>query len=217
MATRDSKNRTRLARHAVRPEGAVARMNARIGAASGRRLIPIVVLVALAGLVPAAEPASASTQAFTNPAPITIPAPGDDQGPGSLYPSSIVVQGMTGPITDVSITLRRVTHPSPEDMDILLVSPSGDHVMVMRGVCGGPSAEDVEDFTWIFDQQALSPMPDGGPCDGFAYRPSSDGQQVWPPPGPAGPHGVSFDDFNGEQANGTWELYAYDHGVRLRG
>lgn len=221
MAGSDNRNRTGLARHVVEVRRAAAERGGGIGTTSARRLVALVALVALAGLSGAAEPASASTQTFVNPAPMLIPAPGgpsgDDQGPGSLYPSSVVVQGMTGPITDVNITLYRVTHPSPEDIDILLVSPSGDHVMVMRGVCGGPGAPDVVDFTWIFDQQVLSSMPAGGPCDGFAYRPSSDGQQIWPAPGPAGPHGVSFDDFNGEQANGAWELYVYDHGSGYTG
>lgn len=42
--------------------------------------------------------AVADTRALANPTPITIPA----MGPAAPYPSSVVVNGMRGPITDVN-------------------------------------------------------------------------------------------------------------------
>jgi subtilisin-like proprotein convertase family protein len=173
-----------------------------------RRLMLLSVLSAVA-LLAASASASAAPETFTNPSEITIPASGTD-GAGTPYPSSVVVSGMTGPITDVNVTLHRVGHTNPRDIGVLLVSPSGTAVNVMRLNC---SSIAIEDFTWILDQQASTPMPqDGGvSCPEFVYRPNPfNGGDPWPAPAPAGPYGVSLNDFNGENANGTWRLYVAD-------
>ena len=166
---------------------------------------------ALAALLLAAGPASAETRTFTNSAPIAIPA-GGTQGSASPYPSSVGVSGMPGPVTDVNVTLHRVGHTFPRNIGVLLVSPSGDSVMVMRLNC---EPEDIEDFTWIFDQQATVAMPETGRCDEFVYRPNPIAPPApvvleWPAPAPPAPHGASLSDFNNEQANGTWRLYVVD-------
>jgi subtilisin-like proprotein convertase family protein len=175
-----------------------------------RRLILLSVVSAVAALLLVAAPASATTQSFANTGPITIPASGDI-GAATPYPSSVVVSGMPGPITDVNVTLHGVGHTFPEDIAALLVSPSGDTVKVTATNCGG---EDIEDFTWILDQQAATPMPIGSSCPDFVYRPNpSSFITSWPAPAPPGPHGSSLDDFNGENANGTWRLFVADKGT----
>jgi subtilisin-like proprotein convertase family protein len=183
-----------------------------------RRLILLSVVSALAALLLVAAPASAATfpQSFANQDPITIPASGDI-GAATPYPSSVVVSGMPGPITDVNVTLHGVGHTNPRNIGALLVSPSGDTVNVMRLNC---SSIPIEDFTWILDQQASTPMPqDGGvSCPEFVYRPNPfNGGDPWPAPAPAGPHGVSLNDFNGENANGTWRLFVADFGANGTG
>jgi subtilisin-like proprotein convertase family protein len=172
-----------------------------------RRLILLSVLSVLASLAVTAS-ASAGTL-FTNSTPIEIPSSGSS-GPATPYPSQITVSGMSGPITDVNVTLHRVGHTFTSDIAVLLVSPSGDTVKLMQTNCGGL---EIEDFTWIFDQQAATPMPPPGSdgCAGFVYRPNpSSFAFSWPAPAPPGPHGVSLSDFNNEQANGTWSLYVAD-------
>jgi subtilisin-like proprotein convertase family protein len=169
-----------------------------------RGLILLSVVSALAALVLVAAPASADS--FSNPTPIKIPASGTS-GPASPYPSQIAVSGMSGPITDVNVTLHRVGHTLPADMAVLLVSPSGDTVKVMSRNCG---VEDIEDSLWTFDQQAATPMPAGAgsSCPEFVYRPNAFSPiNPWPVPAPPGPHGVSLNDFNNENPNGTWSLY----------
>ncbi len=174
-----------------------------------RRLILLSVVSAVAALLLVAAPASATTQSFANQDPITIPASGTE-GAATPYPSSVVVSGMPGPITDVNVTLHGVGHTSPRNIGALLVSPSGDTVIVMSGNCG---IGDIEDFTWILDQQASTPMPmgTGSSCPEFVYRPNPfDPADPWPAPAPADPYGVSLNDFNGENANGTWRLFVAD-------
>src|SRR5215212_6541667 len=166
----------------------------------------LLVLATLAALSFSAAPASASTQSFTNPTPIAIPGSGEE-GPGSLYPSPVTVNGMTGPITDVDVNLRRVTHGRPVEMDVLLVSPHGTPVVLMATNCFQAS---LANYSWTFSQQA--PIGLSPPCDGFLYRPAAAvDDPLMPPPAPAGRHSKSLDRFNGEQANGTWSLYVSDN------
>ncbi len=174
-----------------------------------RRLILLSVVSALAALLLVAAPASATTQSFANQDPITIPASGDI-GAATPYPSSVVVSGITGPITDVNVTLHRVGHASPHDIGVLLVLPSGDSVALMRLNCGEGG---IEDFTWILDQQASTPMTQSNDesCPEFVYRPNPNPSGfAFPTPAPPAPHGTSLSDFNGENANGTWRLYVAD-------
>ena len=61
------------------------------------------------------------TRTFTNPAPITIPP--TNEAPTDPYPSEIVVSGFTkGRILDVNLTLHRITHNDPADLDVLLAA-----------------------------------------------------------------------------------------------
>jgi subtilisin-like proprotein convertase family protein len=169
-----------------------------------RALILLSVVSVVAALLLVAAPASADS--FSNPTPIKIPYLEE----ASPYPSQIAVSGMSGPITDVNVTLHRVGHTAPEKIGILLVSPSGDTVVLMKRNCG---SGDIEDYLWTFDQQASTPMPQGAPCDDFVYRPNpANSPFIWSSPAPLGPHGTSLNDFNNENPNGTWSLYVA-HGV----
>jgi subtilisin-like proprotein convertase family protein len=177
-----------------------------------RGLILLCVLSVLASLAVTAS-ASAATL-FTNPTPIKPPASSADFGPAAPYPSEIAVSGLVGPIANVAVTLHRVGHTRPDDLDILLVSPAGDNVMLMSDACGD---DDIEDFTWTFTQLAPRAMSDdSSDCGEFAYRPTNyvagDGPNdiLMTSPAPPGPHGTSFASFNNENPNGTWKLYVRD-------
>src|SRR5206468_5113967 len=64
------------------------------------------------------------TKAFTNVAAITIP----NQGAGTPYPSTIAVSGIGGTISNVTVTLRNLSHTYTRDIDVLLVGPTGQAV-----------------------------------------------------------------------------------------
>jgi subtilisin-like proprotein convertase family protein len=172
-----------------------------------RSLSSFLLAVLVAALVLVAGPASAATL-FSNPTPIKIPSSGVS-GSAAPYPSEIAVSGLTGPITNLAVTLYRVGHTRPAEMDILLVSPSGDNVMLMSDACG---EDDIEDFTWIFSQQAPRAMSsDSSDCGEITYRPTNyDSADTMLLPAPAGPYGTNLDTFNNENPNGTWKLYIYD-------
>ena len=84
--------------------------------------LAIVCLLSAAGSrVPWAQPAGGDFRSFTNAATITIV----DETSAVPYPSSIPVSGLTGVITNLSVTLRGLSHSWPDDMDVLLVGPGG--------------------------------------------------------------------------------------------
>jgi subtilisin-like proprotein convertase family protein len=178
-----------------------------------RRLIVLCVLSVLASLAVTAS-ASAATSLFSNPTPIAIPDSGGilrNPKEAKPYPSEIAVSGLTGPITNIAVTLQGVGHKWPDDIEVLLVSPSGDDVMLMSDACG---EDDIEDYTWTFSDQAPGPMSDdSADCGAFAYRPTNhvdafDTNMV--SPAPPGPYGTSLASFNNENPNGTWKLYVQD-------
>src|SRR5262249_54587115 len=70
---------------------------------------------------------------------ITIPAgaPGTTSGVAAPYPSTFTVAGAGGVIAKATITLNRVNHTFPDDLDILLVSPAGQKIMLMSDAGGG--------------------------------------------------------------------------------
>src|SRR5688572_18352725 len=69
---------------------------------------------------------------FSNTTAITFAA----GAPVVPYPSSNVVSGLTGLVTSVSATLVNLTHPSPDDLDVLLVGPGGQTVLLMSDAGG---------------------------------------------------------------------------------
>lgn len=150
---------------------------------------------------------------FTNNDPITIPAgaPGTTMGQANPFPSTITVNGpIGGAITDVNIRLDQVTHTHPDDLDVLIVSPFGDAVLIMSDACGN---EDVSDFQWTFDDQAAAPMSDSNQtgCVPFFVQPTNYGTgDTFPNPAPADGYNATLSAFNDENPNGIWRLFVFD-------
>ncbi len=163
-------------------------------------------------------------QGFTNfngifPADRT--ANGNPPGLPSNYPSIADINGLTGTVTKVRVTLTNLTHTFPGDLDILLVGPQGQRTILMSDAGGGNPG--VTGRTYIFDQAAGANFPTTNAPSGI-YKPfNGDGPaniepgaiDVFPAPGPGsanyGP--ASLDVFNGTNPNGIWKLYVVDDEV----
>jgi subtilisin-like proprotein convertase family protein len=164
---------------------------------------------------------------FSNPAPI-VPADrvsnnaGTNPGiPPSNYPSPIVVSGLTGTVSKVTVTFA-ITGTFPDDLDVLLVGPTGARSLVISdaGGSGDPSS-----VTYTFDQTAATAFPDGPTTavPAGTYRPANytglatpepGGQDNFPTPGPGlMSYPTDFNVFNGTAPNGTWNLYVVDDQV----
>lgn len=142
---------------------------------------------------------------FSNPALISIPS----SGSATPYPSIISISGFSGAITDVNVTLHGLTHTFPTDLDILLVGPAGQSVLLMSDVGGG---SDLDNATLTFDDQAASSVPN--PIVAGTYKPTNvgNGDNI-PAPAPSGPWGTQLSVFNGNYANGSWRLFVFDDGL----
>ncbi len=64
----------------------------------------------------------------------------------------------------------------------------------------------------VLDDDAGSPLPDGGPLASDTYQPAQYGGPVtqMASPAPALPYGVALSEFAGEDSNGAWALYVFD-------
>ncbi|MGF9814320.1 hypothetical protein [Bacillus toyonensis] len=70
------------------------------------------------------------TQAFSNTAPIVIPGTGT-VGIANPYPSQIVVNGMLGVISKITVILKNIISTFPDDIGVLLVGPQGQALILM--------------------------------------------------------------------------------------
>lgn len=144
---------------------------------------------------------------FANTDPITI----NDFDAATPYPSTIAVSGVTNDVTDVNVTITGWSHTWPSDVDVLLVGPGGQKVMLMSDA--GLNTP-VDGVNVTFDDQATLPMSDA-PIVSGSYRPTNHTDNIcpddlFPAPAPAGPYGTVLSAFNGQNANGTWSLYVRD-------
>ena len=148
------------------------------------------------------------TTSFPNNAAIPIP----DSGKATLYPSAVTVSDLTGTVTSVTATLRGYTHSWPDDVDVLLVGPAGQKVILMSD-CGGGNARN--GVTLTFDSSAVSSVPDSAAVPTGIYKPTNidTTSDNFPAPAPAAPFSTSLTNFNNTNPNGTWSLYVQDDGA----
>lgn len=144
---------------------------------------------------------------YCNPARINIV----DDNPASLYPSTItVVNGLTGSFK-ITVAVNGIFHPHATDLDMLLVGPGGQNVMLMSDVAG---AADLQNATLTFDDAASGQIPNipGGLVVTGTYRPTNHlVPDALPAPAPTAPHGSALAVFSGTNSNGTWRLFIRDH------
>ena len=130
-------------------------------------------------------------------------------GVASTYPSTETVSGVSGTVTKVIVTLNRINHPSPGDLDFILVAPNQEKVILMSDAGGNYGLTDIK-FT--FDSFASNYLAQFGANAAGTYRPTDYGfSDIFPSPGPGTSIFYSdLDRFNGIDPNGDWKLFAVD-------
>jgi subtilisin-like proprotein convertase family protein len=152
---------------------------------------------------------------FPNAGAITITSPATTGAvqPASPYPSSITVSGMTGLVSDVDVHLIGINHGIGQDIDMLLVGPNGQSIVLMSDV-PSPGGFPINAGTTItFDDGAATGVPNAVISGNPTYRPTNAGTtgDSFPAPAPApGTHTTLASAFTGIDANGTWSLYVVD-------
>lgn len=148
---------------------------------------------------------SAYAQSFSNAGAITI----NDNAAATPYPSNIAVAlDPAAIVTNATVTLTGINHTFPDDIDILLVGPTLQTLLLMSDTGG---ATDAVGVTLTFDDAAAPSLPDGSPLVAGTFKPTDIGAgDAFPAPAPAAPYGTTLAAFNGTNANGTWSLYVFD-------
>jgi subtilisin-like proprotein convertase family protein len=150
---------------------------------------------------------------FSSSGTITIPGTGTGAttgAPANPYPSTINIAGLpaTG-VTVQSVTINGVTHTFPDDMDILLQSPTGTNVVLMSdaGFNGV-----ITNNTYTFND-AGPLMLDNALNPSGTYRPSNfeAAADQFPAPGPGAitQPTPTLASFTGNP-NGQWKLFIVD-------
>jgi hypothetical protein len=148
---------------------------------------------------------------FANNGGITIP----NSSFSNPYPSRIIVNGLGGTISKVTLSLNGINAPALDHVDFLLVGPGGQKFLFL-GDAGGTTL--VAGVNLTLDDAAAGFVPDNGPLVSGTFKPSSytgDSDLFpLPPAAPfnqAAPEGTgTFAMFNGIVPNGTWSLYAVE-------
>jgi subtilisin-like proprotein convertase family protein len=165
----------------------------------------------------------------TNPTPgmycntnsVTIPDPaggGATSGPAVQFPSHITVSGLGGRITHMTVSLKNVSDTAAQDMDILLVGPGGQNLVIVSDAGGATTNVSLD-----IDDNAAGQLAAGGAWGGSGTtvqtRPvdylTGD---TFPSPAPAGPYNepapaataTLSSIFNNSSPNGVWSLYILD-------
>jgi subtilisin-like proprotein convertase family protein len=148
-------------------------------------------------------PLGAAAQ-FASTNAISIP----DRGPALDYPSTIVVSGYAGTVSKVSVTISNLAHSYPDDLDIVLVSPSAQKAVLMSDVGGGVA---VTNLTVGFDDFAEASLPNGTVLSSGTFKPTDfEPGDLMPLPAPAGPYATTLAALAGGDPNGAWSLYVAD-------
>ncbi len=149
------------------------------------------------------------TQSFSNPALITI----NDLSSATPYPSQITVANLANPITDINVSLTGLTHSYLGDVDILLVGPHGQSVILVSDVGDQTNAKGLN---FVIDDEAAGLVPTTNNISSGTYKPTnyftSDGFGFdnFSPQAPAGPYGSALSAFDLTDANGIWKLFVMD-------
>lgn len=149
----------------------------------------------------------------TNPTPITIPM----FGPSLPSSSSVTVSSSNDQlVSSVEVTLNNLYHNSLDDVDILLVGPTGARSVLMSDA-GGDNP--VNGINLTFSLQAAAAIPDADAPTSGIWRPVNyyiedpsfyERDDAFDALAPAGPYNADFSVFNGTNPNGIWRLFVGD-------
>lgn len=160
-------------------------------------------LLGMAALV--AFPSGAGAASFSNQTSITSGA----NAVANVYPSPINVTGLSEPITKARVSLFGVNGDETNRMQVLLVGPGGQSVVLMRNRCGDAA----NGYTLSFDDFASGILPGGGTeCQSGTFKPtdSDPNDSAFTAPAPPKPYGSTMSVFNNTQGNGVWSLFIED-------
>lgn len=149
---------------------------------------------------------------FSNTSSIAIPATGTPNqiGPGSPYPSNITVSGMAGAVSKVQVRFNALTHSTLNDVDALVVAPSGENLVVLSDIGDPNTLAFANNATLTFDD--AGPAVSAGNVATGTYRPTNTGStDAFASPAPTASNQTTLAGaFTGIDPNGSWQLFIVD-------
>ncbi|MEM0895285.1 MAG: Calx-beta domain-containing protein [Verrucomicrobiota bacterium] len=143
----------------------------------------------------------------------TIPGAADGTPlASSVYPMTLNVEGVSGEVIDVSVDLIDFSHGFPRDVEMLLVGPSGQSVMLLSDA-GGTDSDALSDAELTFEDGGIVLTNRAtGLIPGQTYQPVNLDPvgDVLLAPAPNSPFGTALSAFSGSSPNGTWSLFFMD-------
>ena len=136
---------------------------------------------------------------FTDRARIVVPIAGS----ATPYPATIGVSSLVGTVTHVSVRVNGTFQPHNSDLEVLLVGPQGQKVLLENGLGGVPAIANAHGEVLTFDDDGVTAPT---LVTGF-FKPFSVGGTTFAPPAPAAPYATALSAFNGTAPNGDWQLY----------
>jgi subtilisin-like proprotein convertase family protein len=188
------------------PSGSPARAAARRCSAALRGLAALGASLFATMLAPLA-----SAQTFSNTAAINVPVSVSD-GQAATYPSTINVAGLPTSLGYITVTLNNLSHTWASDLNVLLVSPTGQRILLMANTNGNDTVSGgADNVTLTFVPDATFQLPSTAtPVVSGVYSCTAYAPPAGLPGGPAGPYGTSLAPLIGTNPNGAWSLYVYD-------
>lgn len=123
------------------------------------------------------------------------------------YPSTNIVSGLVGRIAEVQVTLQNFTHQAPRDVNVLLVGPNSNSIVLMAKVGG---TNQVDNATLVFADYSTNTISETNLVSGVYDLSVGPGTISFPAPAIAPTHGSFAAAFNGTDPNGVWRLYVVD-------
>ncbi len=120
-----------------------------------------------------------------------------------------MVSGLPRGITDVNVTLTSFDHTYPNDVDVLLVGPTGKFAVLVSDAGGDWNVNGVN---LTIDDQAAAQLPQADQIVSGTYQPTNfEADDEFGPAAPDTDTSVDLlNTFNGTDPNGTWSLYVAD-------
>jgi len=137
-------------------------------------------------------------------------------GVASTYPSRILIQCAPKAIRHLEVTLHGLTHSYPDDVDIMLVSPTGLAIKLLSD-CGGSGANAISNVDLTFSTSATVFLSDNAKIRTGAYRPSNydplNDVDPFQSPAPTDASATNLLALYETNPNGYWSLFVVDdHG-----
>src|SRR3954469_23630874 len=134
----------------------------------------------------------------------------------TTYPVPLSVAGVAGTITDVNVTLFGLEHTFPADLDVMLVGPGGQHVVLMSDVGAGLP---VSNLNVVIDDEGGGPLPTSTALTTGMFQPTNVGPgDPFPAPAPSSSTAATaLSVFDGTNPNGTWKIYVVDDNINDAG